>query len=112
MNQAQQIGQELAGMGKTLQVDILQRFLSDKQINELVKGYKEARQGRGARSRFNKFSKEVSNDEKELLRLYFNESLDGSDLAEKTGIEVSNLTSKVGAIALRLCYEKQKSLNL
>lgn len=111
--QARQIGEDLAHSPKTLQIDIFKRFMTDKELSVLMDSYYKNRKRYSMRNRFDKFKETVTEEDKELMRAYFNETLESSDLLEKYGYKsMSLVTQRLGKIALKLCFENANKLGL
>lgn len=114
MNKSQTVNlaKDMVGLGKTVQLDIMQRFMTAKELQSFTKAYRANSRHSGSRNRFVKFSTPITEENKEMLRLYFNETFTGKDIEEKTGDKMQNFTHKVYGIALKLCFEKQRQLGL
>lgn len=107
MSDNKEDNRELAN--KTLQVSIVKRFMTDEEWAEFQKEYWSNRHAQQFRDRGKSLGIEVSEDEKEMLRTYVEDtSLSHTELKEM--FPGKNVAYTSGRIALRILYQNQELL--
>jgi len=99
---------------RTLQLKIVERFMSPEELETFKKNYEEHSGMWGARSRFVSLTKPLKKMEKKCLRVYFfaDENIKVRDLAKSLGISHNSLghRSRVGAI--KILYQNRDKIDL
>lgn len=99
---------------KTLQLKIVERFLSGKELEDFIKKYKGHKRGWGGSDRYAGLGLPITEAQRKCLSLFL---LDGEgktmrELAEEEGVVVGSIYNNAYRGAVKLLYQNREKLNL
>lgn len=98
--------------GKTLQLDIIKRFMNDEQFNEFVNAYKANRRSMRVANRAEILEKKIPADEMEVLRVYLRDTETPIAVLERElNLRPGMLVQRAGKIALKCLYQNKKKIS-
>ena len=109
--QAAALGAEVAAGTKTIQMNVLQRFMNDKEINTFMRSYREHRL-RGKIDRLEQLEAPVTREEKKMLSAFLTETdLSTRELAEKFGMSSpGKYWFNIARAAIRILHQNKVDL--
>ncbi|MEK9208379.1 MAG: hypothetical protein AAB922_07875 [Patescibacteria group bacterium] len=109
-SQAAQLGAEMAREPKTIQLEVLKRFMDDREINAFLKSYRDNRK-RGA-DRQTSFDQPVTTVEKKMLSAFITETDKSTQaLAEQFGMgSPGKYWFTLAKAAIRILYQNRIDL--
>lgn len=97
------------GKTKTLQTEILSRFLSDEEYALLRGRYNQARKGWGGSKREDSLSVPVTQEEKALLKTYLEDTdISMRELAESVNLQPSQVRGQAVKTAFALLFQNHE----
>lgn len=91
---------------QTLNVNILERFMTANELNELIKVYDNNKKQIGQGNRIETLNREISQQEKEMIVDYFNPEIPMSDLVKKYNVNQDKVRNTVYSAGIRMVYQK------
>ena len=105
--QAAKIGADAAQQRKTLQRDVLSRFMDPAQMAAFEKSYEESLWRKTAKDRAETLSKELTREEADILREYLTETdIKADELSKRYGLNPSTYEYRIMRLALKAVYQK------
>ncbi len=93
-------------MKKVINTDILSRFLSASELEELIAKYDANKKNWGGKTRFESLARPIEQTELDLLKDYFNKDLSLKDIADKHSLGKGLVIGRVKAVAIRYISQK------
>ena len=109
MTQAAQAGSEAAQRSKTLQTEVLRRFMSEREMTAFLASYRNNLKNVREVNRKANLEKELSKEEKEMVETYLRETdTPIKELAKIFGLKEHTFHYRVSQLALRIVYQNQR----
>lgn len=103
----------LQSKGKTIQLDIIKRFMTEEQFNEFISQYKDNRMSFRTADRAESLSVPLTDDEKKALKVYLRDVESPVSVLERDlGLPQGHLYQRAARAAVKYLYQNSDKVNL
>ncbi len=92
---------------ETLSVQILERFMDERELKHLFEGYEKAKLRKSYLDRFSSLDRPVTENERLIIKRYYTQGQGLKELAEELGLSDFQLDYRVREIARRLVWQNK-----